>query len=135
MTLGASGTGTTLCVMLDDLIIWSGDPGKNPVELSYDFADDEADHRLALTLSGKTEQNTVVDDQGEISEDLLVSVRNIYLADVCIDQIVWMKSQYYHDFNGSQEKIVDQFFGDMGCNGRIEFCFSTPAYLWILENS
>ena len=135
MSLGATGTGTTVTVELDQQTIWAGDPGTEPVDISHLFSDDEADHVLTIALSGKTEQHTIVNEQGEITEDLLVSARNFSLDGIDVSQIVWEKSQYRHDFNGSQPEIVDQFFGDMGCNGRVEFRFSTPAYIWLLENT
>jgi hypothetical protein len=135
MSLGATGLGTTLTVALDDQVIWSGDPGTKQVQISHDLLNDEKDHVMTIELSGKTEQHTIVDEQGEIAQDLLVKIHDIFLDDVDISQLVWAKSQYRHDFNGSQPEILDQFFGDMGCNGKIEFQFSTPAYLWILENS
>ena len=36
--------------------------------------------------------------------------------------------------NGTQPEIADNFFGIAGCNGTISFRFSTPIYLWLLEN-
>lgn len=135
MSLGATGLGTTLTVMLDDQVIWTGDPGKEQVHLSHDFSNDQKDHVMTIELSGKTEQHTIVDEQGQLVEDLMIKIQDILLDDDDISQLFWDKAQYRHDFNGSQAEIIDQFFGDMGCNGRIEFRFSTPAYLWILENS
>ena len=135
MSIGATNPGATLTIMLDNHTIWSGDPGLAPVDISHDFSDDAADHVLAIVMQGKTEKHTVVNDQGEITEDLLVSVKNFFLDGIDVSQLVWEKAQYFHDFNGSQEEIVDQFFGDMGCNGRIEFRFTSPAYIWLLENT
>lgn len=135
MSLGATGVGTTVTVALDQQTIWTGDPGSEPVHISHAITDDEADHTLTITLSGKTEQHTVVNDQGEIVEDLLISAKDFSLDGIDISQLVWEKSQYRHSFNGSQPEIVDQFFGDMGCNGQVEFRFSTPVYIWLLENT
>ena len=135
MSLGATGVGTTLTIDLDQQVIWTGDPGAQPMEISHDVNDAEGEHVLTITLSGKNEQHTIVDDQGKIIQDLLVSVKEFFLDGIDISQLVWEKAQYFHDFNGSQEEIVDQFFGDMGCNGRIEFRFTSPAYIWLLENS
>ena len=41
---------------------------------------------------------------------------------------------YTHDFNGTQPEIEDTFFGEMGCNGTVSLRFTTPIYLWLLEN-
>jgi hypothetical protein len=41
---------------------------------------------------------------------------------------------YHHDTNGSTAPVTDSFYGTMGCNGRVEMRFTTPIYLWLLEN-
>jgi len=42
--------------------------------------------------------------------------------------------QYCHDFNGTQPAVVDRFHGSLGCNGTVTLKFTTPIYLWLLEN-
>jgi len=132
--LSATSAGTDVLIKIDDTIVWQGDPcGQREVLCDLSNIPD-GDHKLEICLSGKTEQDTIVDDNGNIIQDLLVSVNGITLDTVDISQKFWESSKYHHDFNGSQPAIVDEFFGDMGCNGRVEFVFSTPSYLWILEN-
>ena len=63
----------------------------------------------------------------------------IEISDVAIDGIelgiVFQNlSRYTHDFNGTADKITEQFFGIMGCNGNIELEFDSPVYQWLLEN-
>jgi hypothetical protein len=51
-----------------------------------------------------------------------------------IDQVFANRSRYTHSFNSDANAIVDDFFGVMGCNGVVEFAFTSPVYLWLLEN-
>jgi len=44
------------------------------------------------------------------------------------------RAVYVHDFNGTGKFVNKQFFGEMGCNGTVELKFSSPFYLWLLEN-
>ena len=53
----------------------------------------------------------------------------IELKQIFIDHAV-----YTHNFNGTQTEIQDKFYGEMGCNGTVSFKFTTPVYLWLLEN-
>jgi len=43
-------------------------------------------------------------------------------------------AQYQHDFNGTGNPTIDKFYGEMGCNGTVSLKFTTPIYLWLLEN-
>ena len=86
-------------------------------------------------LQGKTKRDTRVDDQGNILEDVLISVSDVMLDGVRIDQLFQQHARYWHRYNrdtGDMEAHV--FYGSMGCNGELVFEFTTPAYLWLLEN-
>jgi len=51
-----------------------------------------------------------------------------------ITPIVNSLAEYRHDFNGSQPPTVAKFYSEMGCNGTVSLKFTTPVYLWLLEN-
>jgi hypothetical protein len=45
------------------------------------------------------------------------------------------QAEYHHDCNGTaQQVILDKFYREMGCNGTVSLKFTTPVYLWLLEN-
>lgn len=89
---------------------------------------------LELELYGKTSDHTEISETGEILQDVMLNISDIAIDDLDITAVVINKSVYEHDFNGSQPRIQDQFFGNMGCNGVVKFEFTTPFYLWLLEN-
>jgi hypothetical protein len=64
----------------------------------------------------------------------VVTVGSFEFEDINVNQIVQDLAVYTHDFNGSATKTQDKFFGSMGCNGTLSLKFSTPIYIWLLEN-
>lgn len=92
------------------------------------------DHVIEFELLGKLPEHTVVDDQGNIVKDAVVTIHNKQFECIPIDAAFNQRTQYRHDFNGSGQEINDEFFGAMGCNGTARFTFTTPVYVWLLEN-
>jgi len=104
---------------------------------SYDFEFDEiedSEYVIKFKLSEKTTEHTRIDQSNNIISDEIVEIADITVDDINIDQLIVEKSVYHHDFNGTRELVEDKFFGSMGCNGEVEFRFSTPFYIWLLEN-
>lgn len=109
-------------------------PGNNDFVFEFEDTDQNQDHLLEFELTGKQPEHTEINDQGEITKDATVSLTNKNFESINIDTVMEQCSVYHHDFNGSQPPIEDGFFGTMGCNGVVKFRFSTPIYLWMLEN-
>lgn len=124
-----------LAVVLDGQSQWQGRPGTDVQEISVEFEDaDDQTHVLEFILSGKTSDHTRITEQGEIVSDVTVQIKDIAFDDIVIDQIFSELAEYHHDFNGTQSVVVERFYGTMGCNGTVRLEFTTPIYLWLLEN-
>ena len=121
-------------VLLDDVLLFSIDHVTEPMPVSLEILDDEAEHEFKFVMKNKTLEHTVVDADGNITVDAMLSIANIALDDIKLGHLLTEHSVYYHSFNGSQDPIEDKFFGDMGCNGHVSLRFTTPMYLWLLEN-
>ena len=85
-------------------------------------------------MSGKTRRHTRLDAQGNITYDACLKITDISFDDISISDLLSQKAVYNHDFNGSGEQTQDRFYETMGCNGSVDLEFSTPIYLWLLEN-
>jgi hypothetical protein len=85
-------------------------------------------------LSGKTIDHTKIDEHGNIIKDAVLQVLNVTIDAIDVHKLFLEKCVYEHDFNGSQPAVKATFHGIAGCNGAIIFKFSTPIYLWLLEN-
>ncbi len=94
----------------------------------------ETEHTLELILKNKLPEHTKVSDSGEIISDAVLKITDISFDQIPIGDIVFNQAQYAHDFNGTQSAVEEKFFDCMGCNGTVTLKFSTPIYLWFLEN-
>jgi hypothetical protein len=121
---------------INDQCVFDSDCVSNTVTVTGNLPSDnvEAEHVLKLVLKNKKSSHTQVSDTGEILQDSCLTVSNLSFDGIELGQIFNNLSVYQHDFNGSQALTTDKFFGTMGCNGTVELKFSTPLYIWILEN-
>lgn len=94
----------------------------------------EQSHSVKIVVKNKTSEHTTIGSNGEILADSLLEIKNFNLEAIDIDKIVQEKAAYNHDFNGSGDQVSALFYGSAGCNGSIKFEFTSPAYLWLLEN-
>lgn len=131
--VAATAAGLNLTVKLDDRVIFEGDAWGGQ-DCSIDVEDTEADHALTFELSGKTQDHTKIDQSGGIIEDVTVSIENLAFDEIALGHIVVEQAIYTHDHNGSDTVADHKFYGVMGCNGTVRLEFSTPIYLWLLEN-
>jgi len=122
-------------VLLNDKSVFKLDHVTESCEVSVDINDEDgATQKLQFVMTGKTTEHTKVDDDGNITSDAMLSIGNVVIDDIDINQLLTETAKYTHDFNGTQSEITDKFYGDMGCNGTMTFEFTTPFYLWLLEH-
>ena len=123
-----------LRVLLDQVIIFETAHVTETVQLKHEISDADGEHELIFELFGKLPGHTKISETGEIISDALLEIRNIALDDIDLDQIVQSLAVYHHDVNGTQAPADHKFFGSIGCNGTVTLKFTTPVYLWLLEN-
>lgn len=128
-----TGDPLTVTVEIDGQIVWQKLVDKL-YNVKFTCSDIETDHVLKLSLAGKLPQQTKIDDEGNILKDSTVKFSNFSADDIDITQLLQENSQYQHNFNGQGIDTQDNFYGEMGCNGTVEFKFYSPFYLWMLEN-
>ena len=121
-------------VWIDDICVVNVEHVDRIVHFSHVLEEDNAEHELRVVMKHKTPDHTELDDAGNIIRDAMLSISDIKFDEIALGQVLLNKAVYTHDFNGSQPPVDDKFFGEMGCNGTVSLKFSTPAYLWLLEN-
>ena len=122
-------------IWLDDVVLLSKNHVQEKITFSHDINDDDVGEcKLRIVISGKPPDYTQIDDQGNIIKDATLQISQVEIDSLDVNQLFLDKCVYTHDFNGTQPVIVDTFHGTAGCNGTISFEFSTPIYLWLLEN-
>ena len=105
---------------------------ETPVTLKIEA--DDGDHELKFTMKNKTMDHTTVDENGQIVKDSCLKISNFTIDSVELGHTFLEQCKYHHDFNGSQDPIEDEFYGDMGCNGTLIFLFQSPIYIWLVMN-
>jgi hypothetical protein len=125
-----------LLVCLNDSVIFDTEQLIESQTIVADFDDEVEDqsHTIKIVLKNKTAEHTKVDELGAIVKDSMISISNTKLDDIELGQLFFEKSQYTHSFNTDADPSVNPFYGNMGCNGVVEFKFTSPVYLWLLEN-
>ena len=121
-----------LRVKINNTVVYDNPHVTELCHVSQEIDDDEGNHMLEFELFGKLPEHTKIDESGEILQDAMLKISNIQFDNISVEQII--SPEYHHDFNGTQSPLVDEFFGSMGCNGTVRLQFSTPIYLWLLEN-
>lgn len=121
-------------IWLDDSLLLDNTHVQEKIAFAHDMSDDDGKHQLRIVISGKTADHTQIDEQGNIIKDATLQISTVTIDGIDVNQLFSEKCVYTHNFNGTQPETKDLFYGTAGCNGTIVFEFTTPIYLWMLEN-
>tara|TARA_B100000780_G_scaffold23504_1_gene14987 strand:- start:36 stop:518 length:483 start_codon:yes stop_codon:yes gene_type:complete len=115
-----------------------------PQSIEFEHECEEGkDHTLTISRSGKTKSDTVINDKGDILKDQLLHIKNIEIDEIDIGALVyegvytpeypepWAKQQREA---GTELKESFKNVTTMGHNGTWQFKFTSPFYMWLLEN-
>jgi hypothetical protein len=135
-TASATGPDLGLTVRFDGKEIYSSiNLPLEPTVIAHEFDDtEEIQHTVEIEMSGKMPDHTTVTESGEITADRVVEIQDVKLDDIELGYMFTKVSEYHHDTNGNSKAMIDKFHGIMGCNGVVRFQFTSPLYLWLLEN-
>jgi len=133
--VSATGPDLRLQVDLDGVIIWDDYPDPEIITVTHDLDDStEQEHVLTFHMRGKRPEHTLIDPTGAILQDRCIQIESFSFDDIALGHMFTEVTEYHHDRNGTIDLVTDRFYGVMGCNGRAELRFTTPVYLWLLEN-
>jgi hypothetical protein len=119
---------------IDDHKFFDTDHVKETQKITVDLEDkDGAEPELRLILKNKTADHTQVDNSGNIVTDARLIISDLKFDGIELGHLACKTSTYIHNFNGSGQSTQTKFYGEMGCNGIATIKFTTPIYLWLLE--
>jgi len=121
-------------IWLDEQKFFDQDHIDRSYPVEHEISDDDGDHELRFVLKNKQSDHTQVDAAGTIITDATVTVNGIEFDGIDCDYLTTVLAQYQHDFNGTGDSTTQKFYGELGCNGTVKLKFSTPIYIWLLEN-
>ena len=94
----------------------------------------DEDQELSWEMAGKTLEHTIIDNKGNIIKDAALLTDNFALDGCKLEQLLIDNCVYYHDSNGTGSPVAATYDNYLGCNGKVIFKFTAPAYIWILKN-
>ena len=123
-----------IAVFIDNQPIFDHSHVDGTISLNHNVPEEEGNHELRFVMQNKQPDHTQIDEAGNIVRDARIVIRNIAFDDIPLGQLVIDHATYTHNFNGTGETTTQKFYGEMGCNGTVSLKFTTPIYLWLLEN-
>jgi len=112
------------------------------IEFEQELQEDST-YSLIVNRSGKGKNQTVLNEKGEIIKDQLLHIKKIEIDEIDLGDLVY-EGVYTPDYpepwatqqRESGNDLKDSFKNvtQMGFNGEWKFTFSTPFYMWLLEN-
>jgi hypothetical protein len=100
--------------------------------VEFDVELNEGDHELKIRLENKTNSDTVENqDKTAIVKDLLLNIQQVEIDDIDLGHMVHGKSLFTGD--DSARPVLDYCI-DLGWNGTWVLKFTSPFYIWLLEN-
>lgn len=105
----------------------------------FEFVADleDGDHMLEIQLVGKEFSDVLKSEDGSISNDQLLNIESIVIDDIDIGNLRYSASKYTpfvkQEYDGKIVEYLDNCV-NLGWNGTYSIGFTTPFYLWLLEN-
>ena len=120
---------------------------KQPNETEYfEFTHEisEGDNTLEISLCNKGFGDTVVDREGNIINDMLLNIDSIEIDEIDLGSLKWTLSDYEPIYperyrieaqqQGKELSLSVKNCVNLGWNGTWKLPFTSPFYIWLLEN-
>lgn len=121
-------------IWLDDSCVFETKHLAQQHIVEFECNEDDGEHELKFVLKNKQPEHTQLSADGNIVDDTVIYVKDVVFEQVSIQKLITQLAVYEHDFNGTGVKTQEKFYGTLGCNGTVSLKFTTPSYIWILEN-
>jgi hypothetical protein len=114
-----------------------------PNIIDFEYEMEEKEYSLVIKRSGKGRNQTIVNEKGDILKDQLLHIKNINIDEIDIGALVYegvytptypepWATQQRESGNDLRESFKNVTI--MGFDGEWRFTFSSPFYMWLLEN-
>lgn len=128
-------------ISIDNQMLSTGvvvEPTDSPQTISFSVDASPGEHELQIRLHNKADGDTVVDpiQQTTILKDMLLNIVDIEIDEISIGSLLWTGEYVLddvHEYQGQQVTKISHCV-NLGWNGMYVLKFSSPFYLWLLEN-
>ena len=111
-------------------------------EFTHDIS--EGDNTLEISLLNKGFGDTVLDSDGNIVNDMLLNIDSIEIDEIDLGSLKWTLSSYEPVYperyraevvkKGEELPAAVKNCVNLGWNGTWKLPFTSPFYIWLLEN-
>lgn len=119
-------------VYVDDNLIFDSVVDQ-PIKVKFNGDLTEDRHKLIIELYDKDKYQTVVKDD-QIIKDQLLNIDAILFDEIDIQFLKHTLSKYFPVQHSNEIPKEVTNCVNLGYNGRWELEFTTPVYIWLLEN-
>ena len=105
------------------------------IEFTADISEN-SENTLFVRLDNKTNQDTIIKD-GVIINDMLLNVKSIEIDEIDLGSLIWSHSTFKPDHPQKyNNEIIKELKNcvNLGWNGTYTLPFTSPFYIWLLEN-
>ena len=103
-------------------------------EIKFERTIDEGAHTLKIRLENKNNSDTVLEN-GEVVKDMLLNIDDIMIDDISLGNLLWSAEyilDHPHEYKGQTVTKLDNCV-NLGWNGTYILKFTSPFYIWLLE--
>jgi hypothetical protein len=134
-------------IIINENTHWKGDitgTEDKPDVIEFEHTLEEGkSYNILIRRSGKLKSQTVINDKGDILKDQLLNIKGIGIDEIDIGALVYegVYTPIYPEPWATQQKqkgikLQESFKNvtKIGHNGTWKFTFTSPFYIWLLEN-
>jgi hypothetical protein len=134
-------------ILINDESQFKGDittAENNPTIIEFELdLDEEKEYNLIIKKSGKDNKQTVMNEKGNIIKDQLLHIKSIEIDEISLGGLVFtgIYTPNYPEPWAIQQRdagvdLKESFTNAtiMGHDGTWKIAFTTPFYMWLLEN-
>jgi len=112
------------------------------IEFEHELEEDKQ-YNLIINRSGKSKNQTVINEKGDILKDQLLHIKSIEIDEIDIGALVYegIYTPKYPEPWATQQReagveLQESFKNvtQIGHDGEWKFKFASPFYMWLLEN-
>lgn len=93
------------------------------------------EHEFIMYIRGKNKSHTMVDEDGSIKNDVLVSIENIEFNEIPLGSLISKYCSYKPDYPKTAPPLLETNITNLGFNGQWHLKFQTPVDWWMFENT
>jgi hypothetical protein len=113
---------------------------QNEIEyFEFDVELSEGANSLDIAFLNKINNDTVLDADGNIVDDVLLTINSVEIDEIDLGNLIWTASAYrpiYPAVYAATQALESELKNcvNLGWNGTWSLPFAVPFYIWLLEN-